>query len=101
MAAYLIFELGQVADAAAIGEYVERGPAIVQQYGGRYLARGQQAEVVEGDHPPCAMVLIGPGGGVFRSAPVVASTCPLNHTSNGSREVANRPKAAPMSAPAK
>ncbi len=58
MAAYLIFELGQVADAAAIGEYVERGPAIVQQYGGRYLARGQQAEVVEGDHPPCAMVLI-------------------------------------------
>ena len=58
MAAYLIFELGEVADAAAIDEYIERGPAIVQQYEGRYLARGQQAEVVEGDHRSCGMVLI-------------------------------------------
>ncbi len=57
MAAYLIFEYGEVTDAAAIQEYVRRGGPIVQRYGGRLLALGQ-AEVVEGDHPSCKTVLI-------------------------------------------
>ncbi len=45
--------------------------------------------------------LIGLGGGVFRSAPVVSFIRSLNHWSNASCDIANRAKASPKSAPAK
>jgi uncharacterized protein (DUF1330 family) len=57
MAAYLIFEAGEVLDGAAVGEYVQRVPEVVRQYDGTYIARGV-LDVVEGDHPAANTVII-------------------------------------------
>jgi uncharacterized protein (DUF1330 family) len=57
MAAYLIFEAGEVLDGAAVAEYVRRVPAVVRQYDGTYLAQGT-LEVLEGDHPAVSTVII-------------------------------------------
>lgn len=48
MAAYLIAHL-EVTDAGAFEAYRDRVPAIIAAHGGRYLIRGAQAEVLEGD----------------------------------------------------
>lgn len=39
-------------------EYTRQVPATVEQYGGRYLARGGRLEVVEGDWQPNRLVII-------------------------------------------
>lgn len=57
MAAYLIFEYGEITDGAALAAYRERGGPLVQQHAGRLLAYGQP-EVVEGNHPSCFTVLV-------------------------------------------
>ncbi len=48
MAAYVISEV-EVRDGAAMEAYRTLAAQTIAQYGGRYLARGGAAEVVEGD----------------------------------------------------
>lgn len=50
MAAYLIGSL-DITDLAGFAEYARQVPAVIPQYGGRYIVRGGSAEVVEGDGP--------------------------------------------------
>ena len=50
MAAYLIGSL-DISDLAGFAEYARQVPAVIAQYGGRYIVRGGSAEVVEGDGP--------------------------------------------------
>jgi uncharacterized protein (DUF1330 family) len=57
MAAYLVVELTGVSDEAGLGEYVAQVPSLVEQYGGRYIARGP-AHVLEGEHRPGMLVLL-------------------------------------------
>jgi len=47
MAAYVITN-AEVFDTTAYGEYAKLAPAAVEKYGGRFLARGGRAEVLEG-----------------------------------------------------
>ena len=47
MAAYLIARLS-IRDPAAYSEYTARTPAIIAQYGGRFLVRGGPTETLEG-----------------------------------------------------
>ena len=60
MAVYLISDVGPVAPEAedAWKAYLERAPATIRQYGGRYLARGGEIGVIEGDWSPLAIVLV-------------------------------------------
>src|ERR1700740_1569656 len=60
MAVYLISDVGPVAPEAqeAWQAYLERAPATIAQYGGRYLARGGAIDVVEGIWVPLASVLV-------------------------------------------
>jgi len=37
-----------VEDAEGLKEYAQQVPGVIERYGGRYLARGQAAEVFEG-----------------------------------------------------
>jgi uncharacterized protein (DUF1330 family) len=57
MPAYLVVEITDISDEASLGQYAEQIPALVERYGGRYIARGP-AQVLEGDHQPKMLVLV-------------------------------------------
>lgn len=50
MAAYLIGSL-EITDPTGFAEYARQVPAVIAQYGGRYVVRGGAAEMIEGDGP--------------------------------------------------
>jgi uncharacterized protein (DUF1330 family) len=58
MSAYYIFDITQVMDEEKLGEYRQRVGATVQQYGGRYVVRGGEFEVVEGNWNPVRLVIL-------------------------------------------
>ena len=57
MAAYLIANI-DVKDPAAYEEYKAKVPAIVQKYGGEYLARGGRFVILEGDWKPTRIAVL-------------------------------------------
>jgi uncharacterized protein (DUF1330 family) len=57
MPVYLIIEIA-VIDPDVYGEFVAQAPAVVEQYGGRYLARGGDVSTMVGDWQPERIVLI-------------------------------------------
>ena len=60
MTAYVIVDMGAVApeDEDAWKAYVAMAPATIEQYGGRYLARGGVIDVMEGDWSPQGIVIV-------------------------------------------
>ena len=57
MSVYLIVHT-RINNTDGYQEYREKVPVIVKKYGGEYLARGGQLEVIEGDWNPDRIVLI-------------------------------------------
>ena len=57
MTAYVIVDI-EVTDPAVYEEYKKLAPATVAAYGGRYLARGGQTEVLEGAWAPQRLVIL-------------------------------------------
>ena len=57
MSAYVIAEL-DITDPEKFAEYRGLVPATVEQYGGKYLARGGSVEVLEGDWNPTRVVIL-------------------------------------------
>jgi uncharacterized protein (DUF1330 family) len=57
MPAYVIFDI-HVDDPDAYAPYREPAGASVEQYGGRYLARGGESEVLEGDWDVDRLVIL-------------------------------------------
>ena len=57
MPVYLIIDI-TVIDQDVYEEYVERVPAVVEQYGGRYLVRGGEVAVLTGDWHPQRIVVV-------------------------------------------
>ncbi|PAY05165.1 hypothetical protein CK489_31780 [Bradyrhizobium sp. UFLA03-84] len=57
MAAYVISEV-EMRDASAFEAYRTLAAKTIEQYGGRYIVRGGNAEVVEGGPPPNAIVIV-------------------------------------------
>ena len=57
MAAYVIADV-EVIDSAKFREYGNQVPAIVEEYGGKYLVRGGAVEKAEGNWEPNRMVVI-------------------------------------------
>jgi uncharacterized protein (DUF1330 family) len=57
MPAYIVVDI-EVHDRAGMREYLERVPGMLTKFGGRYLVRGGQFEVVEGDWQPSRMVML-------------------------------------------
>jgi uncharacterized protein (DUF1330 family) len=57
MSVYLIIDIA-IIDPDVYGEFVERVPAVVEQYGGRYLARSNEVSTMVGDWRPERIVLI-------------------------------------------
>ncbi len=57
MVAYLMVR-ADVRDKDAYGEYAKRSPAVVAQFGGRYLARGGETISLEGSQESRRCVII-------------------------------------------
>ena len=57
MAAYVIAEV-EVTDPAGYEEYRRAVPATIEQYGGKYLARGGKVESLEGGWQPSRLVVL-------------------------------------------
>ena len=57
MPAYIIADI-DVKDPAAYQEYRVKVPALIEKYGGRYLARGGAVEVLTGSWAPTRAVIV-------------------------------------------
>jgi uncharacterized protein (DUF1330 family) len=57
MPAYLIANVS-VLDADKMKEYLAASPGIIQKFGGRYLARGGEVVVAEGEWSPIRLVIV-------------------------------------------
>lgn len=57
MSAYVIIEI-KVLDPTVYAEYVDKVPAIVEKYGGHYLARGGKITPLGGDWHPERLILL-------------------------------------------
>jgi uncharacterized protein (DUF1330 family) len=57
MPAFLIAEI-DMTDPAAVADYRRGTPAVVAAFGGRFLARGGAAELLEGEARPHLMALL-------------------------------------------
>lgn len=57
MVAYLMVR-ADVRDKEQYAQYAQRSPAVVEQFGGRYLARGGQVVSLEGDTENRRVVII-------------------------------------------
>lgn len=57
MSAYLLADI-DVHDLAEYEEYRQRVPALIEAHGGRYLVRGGEAEVLEGDWQPRRAIVL-------------------------------------------
>ncbi|UCE99286.1 MAG: DUF1330 domain-containing protein [Planctomycetota bacterium] len=57
MAAYLIANV-EINDAEKIKEYMKATPAIIKQFGGKFLVRGGDFEICEGSWNPKRLVLV-------------------------------------------
>ena len=57
MSAYVVVNV-TIHDPEAYLEYVRLAPPTVAAYGGRYLARAGQTEVLEGDWTPSRLVIL-------------------------------------------
>lgn len=57
MPAYLLADI-DVHDLVAYEEYRQRVPSLIEAHGGRYLVRGGEAEVLEGDWQPRRAIVL-------------------------------------------
>ncbi|MCC7365990.1 MAG: DUF1330 domain-containing protein [Dehalococcoidia bacterium] len=58
MSIYVFVNLEEVTDPEPMMEYAEKVPAIIEQFGGEYLVRGDQSEVIEGTWKPGFVVVL-------------------------------------------
>jgi uncharacterized protein (DUF1330 family) len=57
MAVYVIIEI-KILNKSMYDEYIAKVPAIVNKYGGQYLARGEQITELSGDWHPERIILL-------------------------------------------
>ena len=57
MSVYMVLEI-EVKDSSIYAKYVERVPAVIEKYGGRYLVRGGRITSMEGGWNPERVVIL-------------------------------------------
>ncbi len=57
MAGYIIAEV-EVTDPDTYATYRAQTPGVIERYGGRFIVRGGNAELLEGDREPARIVVI-------------------------------------------
>jgi uncharacterized protein (DUF1330 family) len=88
MPVYLIIDL-TIIDQDVYEEYVARVPAVVEQYGGRYLVRGGEVGALEGDWQPERIIVVEFDSNDqvqdFYASPEFLELAPLREQSTASR----------------
>jgi uncharacterized protein (DUF1330 family) len=88
MPVYLIIDL-TVIDQDVYEEYMERVPAVLEQYGGRYLVRSGQVATLAGDWQPERIVVVEFDSSdqvqEFYASPEFQELAPLREQSTDSR----------------
>ena len=91
MAAYLIVEI-EVIDGATYEEYIAQVPAVVNKYGGRYLARTADVVPLAGGWMPERMIVIEFPSmeqlAAFGASPEYRALAPLREASTRTRSIA-------------
>ena len=57
MSVYMIIDV-EITDSDTYAEYVEKVPAVVEQFGGRYIARSSDVTVLFGDWRPERIIIL-------------------------------------------
>lgn len=57
MSTYMIIDL-EVTDPDKFAEYLEKIPAMIEKFGGRYLARGGKVTPIDGDWYPDRIIVL-------------------------------------------
>jgi len=90
MSVYVIIDIA-VIDQGLYEEYVARVPALVEQYGGRYLVRGGEVATLTGDWQPERIVVLEFDSSEqvqeFYASPEYQALAPLREQSTNSRAI--------------
>jgi uncharacterized protein (DUF1330 family) len=90
MSVYIIIDI-IVIDQGLYEEYVARVPAVVEQYGGRYLVRGGEVVALAGDWEPERIVVLefesGDQAQEYLTSPEYLALAPLRQKSTISRAI--------------
>jgi uncharacterized protein (DUF1330 family) len=90
MPVYLILDI-TIVDQDVYEEYVERVPAVVEKYGGRYLVRGGEVATLSGDWQPERIVIVEFDGNEqvqeFYASPEFQALLPLREQGTTSRAI--------------
>jgi uncharacterized protein (DUF1330 family) len=90
MPVYLILDI-TIVDQDVYEEYVERVPAVVEKYGGRYLVRGGEVATLSGDWQPERIVIVEFDGSEqvqeFYASPEFQALLPLREQGTTSRAI--------------
>lgn len=88
MSAYLILDFA-IRDLAGFLPYAQAIPAFIEKHGGRYIVRGVEPEVMEGDWTPERVVVLGfpsrDAARAFLADPDCQALFHLRHTTTTSR----------------
>jgi len=58
MSVYMIIEISRIHEPAAYAEYVDRVPAIIERFGGRYVVRTSQVVRMSGEWRPERLIVL-------------------------------------------
>jgi uncharacterized protein (DUF1330 family) len=90
MSVYVIIDIG-VIDQELYEEYVARVPAVVEQYGGRYLVRGGEVVALAGGWQPERIVVLefesSDQAQEYLTSPEYLALAPLRQKSTTSRAI--------------
>lgn len=90
MTAYLVLDFS-VTDLRGFMPYVEAIPAFIEKHGGRYIVRGVEPTVMEGDWSPERMVILefpsSENARAFLAEPEAQSLFALRHRTTDSKLV--------------
>ncbi len=85
MPVYMIVEITEISDKDRYAEYIRQVPALVAKFGGTYLVRGNDTEVIEGSWKPQRLVIVSfPSREKFRAwyaSPEYRAIAPLRERS--------------------
>ncbi len=58
MSVYMIVEAKKVIDEKKYSAYIKQVPKTIEKFGGKYLARGNQVEVISGNWKPERLIIV-------------------------------------------
>ena len=92
MPVYLVIDIARIHDPATYERYIDAGPVVVAQYGGRYVVRGGPVVPLSGGWQPARVIVVEfdtfDAIRAFVTSPEYAALAPLREVSTETRAIA-------------